>query len=182
MCTDGEKASKWFIYHCNAIPWCVRGCTLCSMQHTMDKKHNNGMTDSRSCGPGQSSLSPGSINSINTLPLLPGQVQDYCCFILSNSSVTNDMGHIHSMDHRGEWSGFSYSNPSTWHFLAEGSVFVLTYVSTGLMGQGCWTSPHGYCSCVISAGTHNTKFNVVKIDLTSRIGSSYHGEEPSSMF
>ena len=40
-----------------------------------------------------------SINSINTLHLLPDRGQGACCFVLVNSSVAYDRGHIHPMDH-----------------------------------------------------------------------------------
>ena len=119
MCTVSETAGKWFICHCNDIPWCAQGCTSCS-------KHNNHRRTRGSIVLNNPHCLLGQLTQLTPCICYQDRGQDACYFILSNSSVTYERGHIHPMDHSGEWVGFSDSNASTWHVLAEGTVFVLT--------------------------------------------------------
>ena len=94
MWTVSKTAGKLFVYHCNDVSWRAWGCISCSTWYTTAKntqfmRHTLGSTVR-----GNHQLSPGSINSNNTLPLLPDSGHDACCFILSNSSVTYGNGHI----------------------------------------------------------------------------------------
>ena len=65
---------------------------MCTRMHIVLNAVDNGQkcmvhaSYSWFCGTGESSLSPVSNNSINTLPLFQDRGQDPCIFILSNSS------------------------------------------------------------------------------------------------
>ena len=136
----GETADKWFFYHCNEIPWLAQGCTSCSMYYMMAKWCNNCTVNTSFYGSGQSSLSPGSINSINTLHLLPGQGSE--CLLFHSIKLISHLwqGSTTFTLWFWGWRGWvSDSNLSVWCFFIEESVFMHVHLGFHWLGGFCLT-------------------------------------------